>query len=207
MKQMLINSMVSFTLGTGASLLGLALWTGTTDLQAIKDSVHNYVIESEVQTNALVGDYQIAVESANAEIGDYQKALEQANGNISKLITAYQQAETKHQTELENANKQAEQDLAELQAEHQQELSDLQVKLGEMQTRLDSQYETDMNAIIEQANAEIGKANTEVAQAKLDVEEIIDGSTIEDILIGLGDVEVNTGGDKTVTDISEIVGE
>lgn len=196
MKQMLINSMVSFTLGTGASLIGLYSWLGTTDLQAIKDSVHNYVIESENQANALVGNYLIAVESANAEIGDYKEALEQANGNISKLISAYNQAEEQHQKELAQAEQ-----------EHQKELSDLQVELGKMQTRLDSQYETDMNAIIEQANREINNANIEVAETKEEVISDLQTSQVDEIVQSAESLQINTGGDKTVTDISEIVGE
>jgi chromosome segregation ATPase len=185
MKSQLINSMLSFTLGTGASLVALAMWTGTTDLQQIKDSVQSYVAESEQHASALASDYQVVVEEANAEIGAYQEALAQANSNISQLITAYEQQE-----------QQAEEDLAELQAE-----------LDNFYDYLDHQYERDINHFIEEANAEINKANEEVAQTKTDVNAMIEGSNMEDILAELENVQLDTTGDKTVTDISGIVGE
>lgn len=197
MKASLISSMASFILGTGATLVALSSWLGTSDLQEIKDAVLDYVVESEEHALTLVEDYNVTVDQANAEIQDYQVALEQANSNISQLITAY---ETKV-TELENANQQAEQDL-----------SDLQVKLGEMQTRLDSQYEQDMNAIIEQANTQINQANEEVADTKEDVLANIESSQVDDIVNGSSMIyenvarhELEVGGDKTVEDISSIV--
>ena len=192
MKQMLINSMVSFTLGTGASLIGLYSWLGTSDLQEIKTSVQNYVMESEVHSSALLGEYNVTVDQANTEIEEYQQALEKANGNINKLISAYQQAETEHQQEL---------------AQAEQDLSDLQVELGEMQTRLDSQYEQDMNAIIEQANGEIEKANQEVLDTRVEVQTIIDGSIMSDVVENGERHELDTTGDKSVVEITDIVGE
>ena len=192
MKQMLINSMVSFTLGTGASLIGLYSWLGTSDLQEIKTSVQNYVMESEVHSSALLSEYNVTVDNANAEIGEYKQALQQANGNINKLISAYQQAETEHQQEL---------------AQAEQDLSDLQVELGEMQTRLDSQYEQDMNAIIEQANGEIEKANQEVLDTRVEVQTIIDGSIMSDVVENGERHELDTTGDKSVVEITDIVGE
>lgn len=193
MKTMLVNSMVSFTLGTGASLLGLYSWLGTSDLQAIKTSVEQYTIKADEQVSALLGEYNVTVNNANAEIGEYKVALQQANDNISQLITAYEDKVT----ELENANQQA-----------QDDLSDLQVKLGEMQTRLDSQYEQDMNAIIEQANGEIQKANTEVADTKEQVQVIIGSSGISQFTIDDHREHLNqldTTGSKEVTDISSVV--
>ena len=200
MKTTLITRMGSFILGGGtgvaAALAGLALWTGTTDLQAIKSLVENHMTDTEQQVSAFVQDYQVQVDNANAEIGEYKDALEQANSNISQLITAYNNAETKHQTELENANKQAEQDLADLQAE-----------LDKLYVRMDSQYETDMNAVVEQANAQINAANQEVAETKRYIEEdVLPTSQIDEYIKYAKDYgKVNTGGDKTVTDISSIV--
>lgn len=185
MKQMLINSMVSFTLGTGASLIGLYSWLGTTDLQTIRTSVQNYMVEVEEHSMALASDYEVSVNSANAEIGEYQEALDKANGNINKLISAYQQAEE----------------------QHQKELSDLQVELGKMQTRLDSQYEQDMNAIIEQANREINNANIEVAETKEQVISDLQTSQVDEIVQSTESLQINTGGDKSVVEITDIVGE
>ena len=196
MKQMLINSMVSFTLGTGASLLALSSWLGTTDLESIKSLVENHMTDTEQQVSLFVQDYQVQVDNANAEIGEYQVALQQANDNISQLITAYEKAEEQHQTELENANQQAEQDLA-----------DLQQALAEMESRLDSQYESDMNAIIIEANRQIDNANNEVAETKRYIEEdLLPTSQIDEYIERAKQYdEVHTGGDKTVTDISSIV--
>lgn len=183
MKMQIINSIGSFTLGGGVALVGLLSWTGTTDLQAIKDSVQNYVVQSEDELNTLVSDYQIVVDNANTEISEYQDALAQANDNISTLITKYE----------------------EQQAQAEQDLEDLQTELDGLYARLDQQYEEDMNQVIEEANAEIAKANEEVAQAKEEVNEIIDGSHAEDIISSIENIELNTDGDKTVQDISGIV--
>lgn len=184
LKTTLINSMVSFTLGTGATLVALASFTGSSNLNEIKQAVEQYTVQVEQNTTALMGDYNVVVENANAEIGEYQEALAQANSNIDSLITAYEQQE-----------QQAEQELADLQAE-----------LDSMQQRLDTQYESDMNQVIEQANAEINQANQEVAETKTQVQEIIDASHLEDI-INSERQQLDTTGDKTVTDISGIVGE
>lgn len=197
MKTTLITRMGSFLLGGGtgvaAALAGLALWTGTTDLQTIKDSVEQYTIKADGQVSALLGEYNVTVNNANAEIGEYKDALEQANSNISQLITAYEDKVT----ELENANSTYETDLAELEQ-----------ALADMETRLDQQYETDMNEVIEQANAEINKANQEVTDTKEQVQTIINGSgvsmfTIDDHKEHLN--KLDTTGSKEVTDISNIV--
>lgn len=183
MKTQLINSMVSFTLGTGATLVALASWLGTADLQEIKDSVSSYVTESEQHASALVDEYNVMVDQANAEIGDYKAALDKANSNISQLITKYE--------EMENQSS--------------EDISGLQAQLEEMQARLDQQYETDMNEMIEKANVEINKANEEVAQAKVDVNSIIESSEVEAIM-GAEKSELSTDGDKSVENISGIVG-
>ena len=194
MKAQLIQSMGSFILGTGATLVGLYSWLGTSDLQAIKDSVQSYVMESEQHASALLGEYNVTVDQANAEIKDYQDALKQANDNISQLITAYNQAEQEHQ-----------QDLADMEEFYLLELGDLESELARMQTRLDSQYESDMNAIIEQANAEINQANTEVADTKEKVQEMIDNSLASDIAQHGERHQLDTTGDKSVTSIEDIV--
>lgn len=192
MKTTLLSSMGSFVLGTGATLVALSTWLGTSDLEAIKTSVQNHMVDTEQQVSAFVQDYQVQVDTANAEIGQYQVALAQANDNISQLVVAYEDKVA----ELENANQQAEQDLA-----------DLQQELTDMQTRLDQQYETDMNAIIEQANEQINQANQEVAETKEYIEEkVLPTSQIDEIIKGAQEYDkVDTTGDKSVQDISGIV--
>lgn len=195
MKSQIIASMGSFILGGSATLVALSSWLGTSDLQAIKDSVQQYTVKADEQVSALLGEYNVTVNNANAEIGEYKQALQQANDNISQLITAYEDKVT----ELENSEQQAEQDLADLQAE-----------LDSLYARMDSQYETDMNNIIEQANAEIDQANQEVLDTRVGVQTIIDGSGISQFTIDDHKEHLNqldTTGSKEVTDISGIVGE
>ena len=194
MKTQLISSMASFVLGTGATLVGLYSWLGTSDLQAIKDSVQSYVMESEQHTSALLGEYNVTVDQANAEIKDYQDALKQANDNISQLITAYENAEFEHEMELKGQQAQAEQDLA-----------DLQQAYDELITRVESDYESNMNEVIEQANAQINQANIEVAETKEQVDEIIENSLASDIAQNGERHQLDTTGSKEVTDISSIV--
>lgn len=184
MKSQLINSMLSFTLGTGASLLGLAMWTGSTDLDQIKQSVQYYVAESEDHASALLSDYNVTVDNANAEIGEYKEALAQANSNITQLITAYEKE----------------------QAQAEQDLADLEKELADMQTRLDQQYETDMNVIIDQANTEIESANQEVSDTRVEVAIMIEGSQVDEIVNGEKS-QLDTTGDKSVTSIEGIIGE
>ena len=194
MKSQIIASMSSFILGTGATLVALSSWLGTTDLQTIKDSVEKYTIKADGQVSALLGEYNVTVNSANAEIGEYKVALKQANDNISQLITAY---ETKVD-ELESAN-----------STYAKDLADLQTELDKMKQSANSKYESDMNAIIEQANGEINKANEEVKATKEQVQTIISGSgvsnfTIDDHKEHLNKLDI-VDGKPTVNDISSVV--
>ena len=196
MKSQLISAMGSFVLGGSVALVGLASWTGTSELNSIKEYFNLYEQYAEEDVSQVVSHYAVTVDEANAEIGEYKQALAQANSNISQLITAY---ETKVE-EMEQAQASAEQDLA-----------DLQMELASMEDRLNAQYEADMNAIIEQANAEINKANQEVSDTAADVFNTFIGSDAvnkegEDYITETGKV-LDTEGDKTVTDISGIVGE
>lgn len=183
MKSQLIANMSSFALGTGATLVALASWLGTADLQEIKDSVSSYVSESEEHASALVEEYNVMVDQANAEIGDYKAALDKANSNISQLIEKYEQD----------------------QAQAGEDISDLQAELEAMQARLDQQYESDMNEVVEQANAQINQANEEVAQTKVDVQNILGESQMETIA-GSEKSELDMSGDKSVSLINNIVG-
>ena len=201
MKQMLINSMVSFTLGTGASLLALSSWLGTTDLQAIRSAVVRLDSQAEGQAQAFIDNYTVTVDSANAEIGEYKVALDKANSNISQLITAYNNAETEHQKEL----KQAQDDLTNANATYEQDLKDLQAELSKMQQSANSKYETDMNKVIEQANAQINQANIEVGQTKEYVDTVLENSRTkekaQDRIADTGKVLDITVGIPTVKDI------
>lgn len=195
MKSQLLQAMGSFVLGGSVALVGLASWLGTSDLQAIKESVVELDSRAEFQAQDFIANYTVAVDNANAEIGEYKQALEQANSNISQLITAY---ETKVE-EMEQAQASAEQDLA-----------DLHMELASMEDRLNAQYETDMNAIIEQANAQINQANTEVAETKDYVDEVLQNSntnvSVQDRIADTGKV-LDTTGSKEVVGIEGIIGE
>ena len=93
-----------FGIVTGGTIVltSLFAWTGTSDLNLIKEGVSNYITKSEQNVSALASEYWGVVDSANAEIKDYQKALEEANGNITDLVDAYQN----QKTELEALEKQ-----------------------------------------------------------------------------------------------------
>lgn len=206
MKATLLNRMGSFILGGGTgvtvALASLALWTGTTDLEAIRQQFSIFESSAETQVNEAVSHYQVTVENANAEIGEYKDALAQANDNIDTLINAYMLKEeelTNKQAELESANSTYEKDLAEL-----------QTKLAEMETRLDSQYETDMNAVVEEANKQIKAANEAVSSTRTQIESSVENSGISDGSYLQGELdkveeELVTGGDKSVVDISGII--
>ena len=196
MKTQLLSSMASFVLGTGVTLASLLAWTGTSDLESIKNLFDSYNQDVETDMEEVVSHYSVTVDNANAEIGEYQVALQQANDNISQLITAYENKVD----EMEQAQASAEQDLADLQAE-----------LDKLYARMDSQYETDMNEVIEQANAQIQQANQEVAETNEYINnKIVESDTYNksgnDRIAETGKV-LDTTGDKSVTDISEIVGE
>ena len=198
MKSQIISAMKSFVLGGGTgvavAIAGLSMWTGTTDLQAIKDSVEQYTLQADGQVSAFLAEYNVTVDNANAEIGEYKQALEQANSNISQLITAYESKVT----DLENAN-----------ATYEQDLADLQMELANMENRLNAQYETDMNAVVEAANEQINQANTEVAETKDYVDGVLQNSntnmSVQDRIADTGKV-LDTTGDKTVVGIGDIVG-
>lgn len=205
MKAQLIQAMKGFVLGstltTGITLL---TFTGTDNLESIKTLVENHMTDTEQQVSAFMQkDYKVQVDSANAEIGAYKDALAQANSNIDKLITAYNNAETSHQTEVSNLQKEHQQALEQAQASAEQDLKDLQTELDKMKQSADSQYQATVN----QLNGEIQKANEEVAETKRYIEEdLLPTSQIDEYIQRAKDYDkVNTGGDKTVTDISSIV--
>lgn len=198
MKANLISAMKNFVLGGGTgvavALTGLSMWTGTTDLEQIRNAVAQLDRQADSQLEGFIANYTVAVDNANEEIGAYKDALAQANSNISQLITAYEDKVD----EMEQAQASAEQDLA-----------DLQMELASMEDRLNAQYEADMNAVVEAANEQIDQANTEVAETKDYVDGVLQNSntnaTVQDRIADTGKV-LDTEGDKTVVDISGIVG-
>lgn len=183
--------------GTGITLASLLAWTGAEDLQAIKDKFYDFESKAQIEIDSAVLEYSQVVVDANAEIGEYKVALQQANDNISQLITAYNQAEQEHQTEVSN-----------LQQTHQTELANKQAELENLQTQLKEQYVSveETNKIIEKANDEIGQANQDVADTKSDIENYVeystvsDGSYLQDKLNGV-EVKLDTEGEPKATDI------
>lgn len=209
MKAQLLQAMKGFVLGstltTGITLL---TFTGTENLESIKTLVQNHMTDTEQQVSLFMQkDYQVQVDNANAEIGEYKVALEKANGNIDKLITAYNNAETKHQEDLaqkETSHQQAlEQALAQKETEHQAELTELQTELDNMKQNVDKQYKDTVDTL----NGEIQKANEQVAETKRYIEEdVLPTSQIDEYIQQAKDYgKVNTGNDKSVHDISSIV--
>ena len=208
MKTTLIQAMKGFVLGsTLTGGITLLTFTGTDNLNSIKSLVEGHMNNTEQQVSLFMQeDYKVQVDNANAEIGEYQVALAEANANIDKLINAYNQAETKHQEDLaqkETSHQQAlEQALAQKETEHQAELTELQTELDNMKQSVDSQYK----ATVDTLNGEIQKANEQVAETKRYIEEdLLPTSQIDEYIKNAQYDKVNTGGDKTVHDISSIV--
>lgn len=172
--------------GTGITLASLLAWTGTEDLEAIRQQFSIFESSAETQVNEAVSQYSQVVVDANAEIGEYQKALEQANSNISQLITAYESKQAELTTK-------------------EQELENLQTQLKQNYVSVD-----EVNEVITKANAEIGQANQDVADLKSDIENYVeysmvsDGSYLQNKLDNV-EVELDTTGDKSVTSIEDIV--
>ena len=172
MKTQLISSMVSFTLGTGATIMALSSWLGTTDLQAIKESVVQLDSQAEGQALAYIDNYKVTVDNANAEIGEYKVALQQANDNISQLITAYNNAETEHQTEVSNLQK----ELTSANSKYETDMKELQEEYDKMVQKINLDYKLDMNEVVEKANEQINKANEEVGETKEYVDTVLENS-------------------------------
>ena len=179
------------TAGVGITLTSLMAWTGTSDLNLIKEGVTNYINASESSVSTLASQYWATVDSANAEIADYKDALAEANGNITKLVEAYNNAETQHQQELEAK---------------QTELEDLQTQLAENYISVD-----EANEIIAKANEQISAANEEVKAASTEVYGSLINSQMninstQALNNAKGDSQnLQTGGNKSVVGIEDIV--
>lgn len=171
---------ISATVGGGIVLTSILAWTGTSDLNLIKEGVTSYINKSEQSVSALASDYWGVVDSANKEISDYQKALEQANGNITKLVEAYQQQEQ----ELEALEKQ---------------IAESYVSVEDTNAIIEK-----ANEQINQANTEVKQVSTEVygnlvnSQMNIDKAQALNNAK--------GDSQnLQTGGDKSVNSIEEII--
>ena len=171
---------ISATVGGGIVLTSILAWTGTSDLNLIKEGVTSYINKSEQNVSALASSYWGVVDSANKEISDYQKALEQANGNITKLVEAYQQQEQ----EMEALEKQ---------------LAESYVSVEDTKAIIEK-----ANEQINQANTEVKQVSTEVYGSLVSSQVNIDKT--QALNNAKGDSQnLQTGGDKSVVGIEEII--
>ena len=171
---------ISATVGGGIVLTSILAWTGTSDLNLIKEGVTSYINKSEQSVSALASDYWGVVDSANKEISDYQKALEQANGNITKLVEAYQD----QKEELEALEKQ---------------IAESYVSVEDTNAIIEK-----ANEQINQANTEVKQVSTEVYGSLVTSQMNIDKT--QALNNAKGDSQnLQVGGDKTVNSIKEII--
>lgn len=171
---------ISATVGGGIVLTSILAWTGTSDLNLIKEGVTSYINKSEQSVSALASDYWGVVDSANKEISDYQEALEQANGNITKLVEAYQEQEQ----ELEALEKQ---------------IAESYVSVEDTNAIIEK-----ANEQINQANTEVKQVSTEVYGSLVSSQMNIDKT--QALQKAKGDSQnLQTGGDKSVNSIEEII--
>ena len=168
--------------GGGIVLTSLFAWTGTSDLNLIKEGVTSYITKSEQNVSALASEYWGVVDRANAEIKDYQEALEQANGNITKLVEAYQDQKT--------------------------ELETLQTQLKEQYVSVSEVNEiiAKANTEIQTANDEVKATSTEVYGSLVNSQMNIDKTQALNNAKG-DSKDLDTSGNPTVEDISGIIGE
>ena len=168
--------------GGGIVLTSLFAWTGTSDLNLIKEGVTSYITKSEQNVSALASEYWGVVDRANAEIKDYQEALEQANGNITKLVEAYQDQKT--------------------------ELETLQTQLKEQYVSVSEVNEiiAKANTEIQTANDEVKTTSTQVYGSLVNSQMNIDKTQALNNAKG-DSKDLDTSGNPTVEDISGIIGE
>ena len=172
--------------GGGIVLTSLFAWTGTSDLNLIKEGVTSYITKSEQNVSALASEYWGVVDSANAEIGAYKDALAQANGNITKLVDAYQD----QKTELEALEKQ---------------IAESYVSVDEV-----NEVIAKANTEIQTANEQVKATSTEVygslasSQTKIDKTQALNSAKESEDRTGDLDY-LQTGGDKSVVEIEDIV--
>lgn len=162
----IIEGLGKFVLGAGTGL-GVAMLLSYTGADVNDDTVkkvENFTTNVQEDMQSLIDYANEQIELADGEKSILIEKLNEANSNINSLINHYAQIDTQYQTEL----------------------ATLETKIGEMQTRLDTQYKDDMDAVIIKANEEIEKAN-------------------EDVLATNGEVTSLVGGESIVTDGSNYV--
>lgn len=155
----IIEGLGKFVLGAGTGL-GVAMllsYTGTDVNDDTVDKVENFTTNVQEDMQSLIDYANEQIELADGEKSILIEKLNEANSNINSLINHYAQIDTQYQTEL----------------------ATLETKIGEMQTRLDTQYKDDMNAVITKANEEIRKANEDVTATNGEVTNLVGGKTSE----------------------------
>lgn len=155
----IIEGLGKFVLGAGTGL-GVAMllsYTGTDVNDDTVDKVENFTTNVQEDMQSLIDYANEQIELADGEKSILIEKLNEANSNINSLINHYAQIDTQYQTEL----------------------ATLETKIGEMQTRLDTQYKDDMNAVITKANDEIRKANEDVVATNGEVTSLVGGESIK----------------------------
>lgn len=129
-------------IGIGAVVVtGLHSFEGTEALQNSEDNVVAYVDDVQTTLDNLAAQIENDKSISNSNLVKYRSALQQANDNITRLG----------------------QEMANKDAQHEADLTELQNQLAEAETRINQQAQAKVDEVVEQANAEIDKANNEVA--------------------------------------------
>lgn len=129
-------------IGIGAVVVtGLHSFEGTEALQNSEDNVVAYVDDVQTTLDNLAAQIENDKSISNSNLEKYRSALQQANDNITRLG----------------------QEMANKDAQHEADLTELQNQLAEAETRINQQAQAKVDEVVEQANAEIDKANNEVA--------------------------------------------
>lgn len=179
----------------GAIMLGTILaWTGTSDLNAIKQAVQQSVEQSNALASGMSEGLLVEINEANAEISDYKVALDEANGNITKLVEAYQD----QKTELENMkNMYTQEDLEDVieqaNGEIQKANQEVASTKAEVVSKTDESIAKSYLKTDEWGNVELD----EDGNAVVNVDQYIQDKADE---LGYSS-QANTGGDKTVEEL------
>lgn len=155
----IIESLSKFVLGAGTGL-GVAMllsYTGADVNDDTVDKVENFTTNVQEDMESLIDYANEQIELADGEKSILIAKLNEANTNINSLINHY----------------------AKIDEQYQSELATLESEIGKMQTKLDSQYQTDMTNVITKANEEIKEANDDVIATNSEVTNLVGGKTVE----------------------------
>lgn len=182
----IIEGLGKFVLGAGTGL-GVAMllsYTGTDVNDDTVDKVENFTTNVQEDMESLIDYANDQIELADGEKAILIAKLNEANTNINSLINHY----------------------AKIDEQYQSELATLESEISEMQTRLDTQYNNDMTAVINKANEEIRKANEDVTATNGEVTNLVGGKTSEgeDIVTDGSNYVALINGDGTETIKGEI---